>query len=153
MEFAYLRARPTTRDQIDQGTAFVPRAFGGFGNQFAAFIRALFLCYIFNYRSVVAPAFTTSDGIEVLRVPPPLPPTFVPVNSFEVDGALECPLDDVAIAATAEKRSCQSLGPGMGCDTEGEAGINFAHSRIYPVSPAHNEDLWMFVYYFRDDLC
>jgi hypothetical protein len=108
MEFAYLRARSTTRDQIDHGIAFVPRGFGGFGNQFAAFIRALFLCYIFNYRSVVvsdlrlliAPAFTTTDGIEVLRIPPPLPPTYVPVNSFEVEGAPECPLDDVAIAAT-----------------------------------------------------
>jgi hypothetical protein len=53
-----------------------------------------------DLRLVVAPAFTTTDGIEILRVPPPRPPTFVPVNSFEVDGAPECPLDDVAIAAT-----------------------------------------------------
>jgi hypothetical protein len=50
---------------------------------------------------VVDAPFTTSDGIQIiLSTPQPLPPTYVPINSFEVDGALECPLDDVPIAAT-----------------------------------------------------
>jgi hypothetical protein len=109
MEFAYLRARPATRDAIDRGIAFVPARWGDTGNHLGALIRALFLCYIFGYRTVVISElalrfprdFNTTDGIRVLlRAPDPLPSTYICVNSFEIDGAPECPLADVPIAAT-----------------------------------------------------
>jgi hypothetical protein len=109
MEFGYHRARPIARDVIDHGQAFVPQGFGGFGNHLAAFIRALFLCHIFGYRQVVISElslgvsrdFVTTDGITVLLgAPDPLPSAYVSINSYEIDGTPECPLDDVSIAAT-----------------------------------------------------
>jgi hypothetical protein len=120
IEFAYGRLRPTTRSVFDSGEAFVTMGFGGFGNEFASFIRGLFLCYIFGYEKLVisqlsliitiTTGFNTTDGIQIsLQALESLPPTYVNVNSFEVDGAPECPLDDIAIAATIKDQLVAGL--------------------------------------------
>jgi hypothetical protein len=85
-----------------------PEAFGGFGNHFLAFIRGLFVCYILKFERIVVGdlglgfrrPFKTTDGMEVILTAEGKPIRVVEVNSFEMDGSPECPLDDIGIAAT-----------------------------------------------------
>jgi hypothetical protein len=95
-----------TPDQILSHDTLVPECFGGFGNQFNAFIRGLFICYIFGYNRIAITdfafcfnhSFHSTDGIEVVLEHSAFRPLVV--NSYESDGSPECPLDDVRISAT-----------------------------------------------------
>jgi hypothetical protein len=119
MEFAAIRLGGNRGAELEGAVAFLPEAFGGIGDQFAALVRGLFLCYIFACERLCAGhfalplplddgGFNTTDGIRVLRDAPP-GPAAVPVNSFEVDVAPECLLDDVAIAATVRGAVLRTL--------------------------------------------
>jgi hypothetical protein len=104
--YALSKVHPVTELAILKSDTLTVDGFGGFGNQFASFIRGLFLCYIFGYEriSVIHLAiclnhpFISTDHIEIVFTDS----TFhsIDVNSFEADGSPDCPLDDIRIAAT-----------------------------------------------------
>jgi hypothetical protein len=108
-EYVLGKISADTIRRLPHGHTLVPEGFGGFGNQFASFIRGLFVCYILGYERLglyqlgfcFQGNFKTTDGIEVLTSSPNGGgPGALTVNSFEVDGCPSCPLDDVRIAAT-----------------------------------------------------
>jgi hypothetical protein len=108
LSYGFSKRARASLDDVLKADTLAPLGFGGFGNQFSSFIRCLFLCYILAFEQIALRGmalgferpFTTTDGIRVLQSDIPPKSKLLTVNAFEADGSAECPLDDVAIAAT-----------------------------------------------------
>jgi hypothetical protein len=110
---------------IASGDTLIPRSAGGFGLQFVAFIHGIFMCYLFGWEQIVAvhvrqlfpKPFTTTDGIEVF---PREKMWFrgIELGTFDADGSVECPLDDIGIAATVREEAWKWL-PDVKIDESG----------------------------------
>jgi hypothetical protein len=119
LSYGFYKALPVTQDVVLKVHGLVPSWFGGLGNQFLAFIHGLFLSYIFGYEQILVQgsilcfrrSFMTTDGLRVWVDWKPPNVTIVEMNSFEADGSPECPLDDVAIAATIRAELVACLPP------------------------------------------
>jgi hypothetical protein len=116
LSYGLAKALPVTQAEVLNGDTIVAPGHGGFGNQFMSFIRAIFLAYVFGYNRVgiwicrfcYPASFNSTDGIEIaISDRNGFKP--VSINSYEADGSVECPLDDISITATIREETVKCL--------------------------------------------